>query len=68
VLNLRGYTKPVGASLLAKAVHESTFLPADKPLSRASSLPQGSGLNEGFVAVAKICVSDGGVSGNIFAA
>jgi hypothetical protein len=68
VLNERHHKKPVGASLLAKAAHQATFLSADTPLSRASSLPQGFGLYEAFVTGAKTCASDGGASGNIFVA
>jgi hypothetical protein len=33
--------KPVGASLLAKAVDQSALASADVPSSRAGSLPQG---------------------------
>ncbi|CAI8888857.1 hypothetical protein EMIT0232MI5_30259 [Pseudomonas sp. IT-232MI5] len=56
----------MGASLLAKAVHQAIFLSADTPLSRAGSLLQGFGLNVDFVTGAEICgswlASDGGVS------
>ncbi|POA27638.1 hypothetical protein C1894_02105 [Pseudomonas sp. FW305-3-2-15-E-TSA2] len=39
-MTLWGYTKPVGASLLAKAVCQSIFVSTDRASSRAGSLPQ----------------------------
>ncbi|RZO07017.1 hypothetical protein EKG40_16225 [Pseudomonas moorei] len=33
--------KPVGASLLAMALDQATFMSPDKPFSRAGSLPKG---------------------------
>ncbi|AVX88634.1 hypothetical protein PkP19E3_09935 [Pseudomonas koreensis] len=39
--DLQSTAVPVGASLLANAVKQPTFLSSDTPLSRAGSLPQG---------------------------
>ena len=41
-------TPPVGASLLAIAVVQSASVLAVPPSSRASSLPQGGGINPGM--------------------
>ncbi|MBA1376780.1 hypothetical protein FHK92_02920 [Pseudomonas brassicacearum subsp. neoaurantiaca] len=48
----RAHKQPhlVGASLLAMAVCQSTFMLVDPPLSRASSLPQGIRVKAAFVA------------------
>ncbi|PTS98869.1 hypothetical protein DBR24_13670 [Pseudomonas sp. HMWF006] len=52
---LNAAQKNVGASLLAKAVDQPTWLSTDTPFSRAGSLPQGYCLRLDYPVIAPEC-------------